>query len=105
MSLIRYEPWTLMNCLHGDLDRLFTTHYNNGDESRGAVTDWIPAVDIKEEDEQFLLRADVPGVEPKDIDITMEDGVLTVRGERFEEKRDKKEGFRRVERATRRLPW
>ena len=47
-----------------------------------------------------MLRADRPGVTPEDIDVSMEDGVLTVRGERFEEKRDEKEGFRRVERVA-----
>ena len=100
MSVIRYEPWTLMNRVHGDLDRLFATRVANGDETRRLVTSWVPAVDIKEDEKQFSLRADVPGVEPKNIDITMEDGVLTLRGERVDEKDTENEGFRRVERVS-----
>ena len=100
MSVIRYEPWALMNRVHGDLDRLFATRVANGDETRGLVTSWVPAVDIKEDEKQFSLRADVPGVEPKNIDITMEDGVLTLRGERVDEKDTENEGFRRVERVS-----
>ncbi len=100
MSVIRYEPWALMNRVHGDLDRLFATRVANGDETRRLVTSWVPAVDIKEDEKQFSLRADVPGVEPKNIDITMEDGVLTLRGERVDEKDTENEGFRRVERVS-----
>ncbi len=98
MSLIRYEPFSLLNRLHGDLDRLLENRL--GDDTRATVSDWVPAVDIKEEDNRFVLRADVPGVDPKDIEITMEDGVLTVRGERTSETKEGTDGFRRVERVS-----
>src|SRR5882762_2709543 len=100
MNVVRYEPWTLVNRLSRDLDRLFNAQLENGDESRSSVVDWVPSVDIKEEDKQFVLRADLPGVDAKDIDITMEKGVLTIRGRRATESREEKDGYRRVERAS-----
>lgn len=100
MNVTRYEPWYLMNRLSRDLDRLLNTPTEGADDSRSSVVDWLPAVDIKEEDEQFVLRADLPGVEPKDIDVTMEKGVLTLRGTRSTESRDEKNGYRRVERVS-----
>lgn len=98
MNIIRYEPWGLMNRLHNELNQLFDSRLGDG-ESAVAATDWVPAVDIKEEKDRFVLRADIPGVDPKDIEITMEDGVLTIRGERKEEIKDEKDGYRRVERV------
>ncbi|HET7921690.1 MAG TPA: Hsp20/alpha crystallin family protein [Gammaproteobacteria bacterium] len=97
MSMIRYEPWSLMTQLHNEMNRLFE---RTPDESAQAATDWVPTVDIKEEVERFVIRADIPGVDPKDIEVTMEDGVLTLRGERRDESREAHEGWRRVERVS-----
>jgi HSP20 family protein len=99
MTLTRYEPWLLMNRLQRDLDRLFTQPSGN-EESQQTVVDWTPPVDIREEAKQFVLHADLPGVDPKNIDITLEKGVLTIRGRRELESRDEKQGFRRVERVS-----
>jgi HSP20 family protein len=101
MNMIRYEPWSLINRLHQDLDRLFGREFgSNDDESRGAVSDWLPAVDVQEKPDSFLLQADLPGVDSKDIDITMENGVLTLRGRRHSETRQEDGGYRRVERVS-----
>lgn len=99
--LVRHDPWTLVNRLHGDLDRLLYTRTpaNPDSDGHGAVTDWVPAVDIKEEAERFVIHADVPGVKANDIEITMEDGVLTLRGTRDTEAREDDNGFRRIERV------
>lgn len=102
MSIIRYEPYNLVNQLHSELNRLFGTNLaRGGDEETAAVTaDWIPAVDIREDQDRYVLRADLPGVDPKDIEITMENGVLTIRGERSESTEDNRDGYRRVERIS-----
>jgi HSP20 family protein len=100
MNVVRYEPWVLMNRLSRDLERLFQIPGESVDESRSSVVDWVPAVDIREEDKQFVLHADLPGVDAKDIEITMEKGVLTIRGRRASEEREEKNGYRRVERVT-----
>lgn len=100
MTLIRYQqPWTLMNEFRRELDRMFDGQIARND-SEAVVADWLPAVDIKEEAERFIVHADVPGIDPKDIEITMEDGVLTVRGERRSESRENQDGWRRVERVS-----
>jgi len=100
MNIVRYEPWVLMNRLSRDLERLFNAPADGGDDTRSAVVDWVPAVDIKEEDKQFVIHADLPGVDAKDIDVTLEKGVLTIRGQRASESRDEKDGYRRVERVS-----
>jgi HSP20 family protein len=99
MALTRYEPWLLMSRLQRDLDRLFATP-NQQDESQQAVADWVPPVDIREEEKQFVIYADLPGVDAQHIDVTLEKGVLTIRGRRELEARDDKSGFRRVERVS-----
>jgi HSP20 family protein len=99
MSITRYEPWLLMNRLHRDLDRLFNSPAT-GEEQQQSVVEWAPPVDIREQDKQFLIHADLPGVELKNIDVSLEKGVLTIRGRRDLESRDEKNGFRRVERVS-----
>jgi HSP20 family protein len=97
MNVARYEPWVLMNRLHRDLDRLFTLPQQ---EESQTVVDWVPPVDIREHENQFVLHADLPGVDAKNIDVTLEKGVLTIRGRRELEARDEKNGFRRAERVS-----
>ena len=72
-----------------------------GDDEQSVVTsDWTPAVDIKEEDNRFVITADLPGVDPENVDISMQNGMLTVKGERSDEKKEEKDGYRRVERFS-----
>ena len=101
MNLIRYEPWGLANQFHSEINRLFDRNYAGQDGESGlTASDWVPAVDIKEEDNRFVIHADIPGVDPKDIEITMEDGILTLKGERRSETREERDGYRRVERVS-----
>ncbi|MEE8321866.1 MAG: Hsp20/alpha crystallin family protein [Gammaproteobacteria bacterium] len=70
------------------------------DNSNVVTSRWRPAVDIKEETDRFVIHADLPGVDPKDIDITMEGGMLTIKGERQSESREETDGYKRVERVA-----
>ena len=88
--LMRPEPFTQ------EFDRLFSSLF---DSSGRQVQRWVPAMDLVETDDHFLLRADLPGVSEDDIEIEFEDGTLTVSGERKAEHESKAEGFHRVERA------
>jgi HSP20 family protein len=99
MNIARFEPWTFVDLLRRDLDRLADPRRitGNGHES---VADWIPAVDIFEEKDRFLLRADVPGVDPEDINVSMENGVLNVSGERRADVRPEDASTQRVERVV-----
>jgi HSP20 family protein len=95
MTILRYEPWSLVNRLHRHLDEAFTADAGDSD---GAW--WIPQVDVHEEPERFAVLVDVPGVEPKDIEITAEKGVLTIRGERHSRTREESSAYRRLERRS-----
>ena len=100
MSLIRYNnPWNLLNTLQRDL---YDPEYNrlNDDDASVATANWAPSVDISENETAFTLLADIPGVDPKDIEISMEKSVLTIKGERFSENVEEKEDYRRVERQS-----
>jgi HSP20 family protein len=94
MTLVRYEPWALVSRFQRQLDRAL------GENLDGASVSWIPHVDIHEEAERFVVVADLPGVDSKDIEITADKGVLTVKGERRSEKKSSKDGFESVERAS-----
>lgn len=96
MTVVRYEPWSLVNRFHRDIDRLFGAAQTTAADS-GA---WLPPVDIHEQDQAFLIQVDLPGVDPKAVEITSEQGVLTIRGRREDTKREEREGFRRIERIT-----
>lgn len=98
MNLTRFEPWSIIDQLHRDLDRLAQGRVTQS-QNENPVADWAPAVDIIEEKDRFVLRADVPGIDPADIDVSMDNGVLTVSGERKTETTTEDEGFRRVERS------
>src|SRR5918996_511745 len=79
MAMIRYNLWS-MSQLQAEINRLFS---NWGEtESGGATASWVPSVDILEFGDRFQLYVDVPGVDPNAVDITLDNGVLTVSGER-----------------------
>ncbi len=101
MSLIRYNnPWNLLNNLQRDLYSNPEYSRLNDDDASVATANWAPSVDISEDENAFTLLADIPGVDPKDIEISMEKGVLTIRGERQSENIEEKENYRRVERQS-----
>jgi HSP20 family protein len=95
MSLLHYEPYNFFDQFNNDVSRLLS---NTRPENAAAATGWVPAVDIKEEDDRFLLVADLPGVARKDVEITVEDHVLTFQGERTTATEETREGYRRRER-------
>jgi HSP20 family protein len=83
MAITRYEPWTVVSQLQNEINRVFG-NLNDG-ESSSATADWMPAVDIKEYADRFELLVDVPGVDPKHVEITLDNSVLTLSGERRDE--------------------
>lgn len=99
MTLIRYEPWHVVDRLHRQIDQIFGDSFAapaaNGEQS----VNWVPTVDIHEEADKFVVKADLPGVTPADISITAENRVLTLRGQRRFEHRENQKGFERLERV------
>ena len=101
MALVRWEPVRELSSLQNDMNRLFNTFFDTPSGGNGATTArrWIPAMDLVETDDHFVLKADLPGLSEDDVHIDVEDNVLTVSGERRAEHEDKREGYVRVERA------
>ena len=95
MTIVRWEPFRELSSLQSEMNRLFDTAY---DPSAARARRWAPAMDLVETAEQFVLRADLPGVDESDIKVELEDNVLTVSGERRSERESDAEGVHRVER-------
>ena len=96
MAITRYEPWGLLTQLQKELEQMRSDVSGDGSSS---TAEWAPAVDIKEESDRFVLHADLPGVKPEEIDVSMENGVLTIKGEKKTEAKTEKEGYKRIERT------
>jgi HSP20 family protein len=102
MALIRWEPARELNTLQTEMNRLFNTFFDSPAPNGGTVAQrrWLPPMDLVETDEDFVLRADLPGLSEDDVKIELEDNVLSISGERKSEHEERKEGFHRVERAS-----
>jgi len=100
MSIVRYDPFRDLRSLQDEVNRLFSTNLNRvfGDEgiARGA---WNPNVDIYENKDQIVIEAELPGMSREDFDLSFENNVITLRGERRFEKKDDSDNYHRVERS------
>ena len=100
MNMITYDPFRELRSLQDEVNRVFSGSFNRrGDETgmmRGA---WNPSVDIFENKDQIVLEAELPGLKPEDVNISIENNVLTIHGERKFEKKDEGDNFHRVERS------
>lgn len=104
MALIRWEPVREISTIQSEMNRLFNSFFDTptgagGNGGNGATRRWIPAMDLVETTDDFVLKADLPGLREEDVAIEVEDNVLTISGERKSEHEDRKEGYYRVERA------
>ncbi len=103
MALIRWEPVRELSSIQNEMNRLFNTFFDTPQQGNGggsALRRWVPAMDLVETSDEFVLRADLPGLSENDVNIELEDNVLTVSGERKSEHEERKEGYYRVERAS-----
>src|SRR5246127_4746706 len=96
--LTRWEPFREFSTLQDRMNRLFRETYNEGQDQSLATSSFAPPVDVYEDEHYVTLKLEVPGIDEKDIDVRIENNVLTVHGERKIEKEEKEENFRRVER-------
>ena len=97
-TLSRFEPFRGASVLQDQINRLFNDVFE-GQTSESSLTTWAPAVDIYETEHELVVKADLPDVDPKDLDIRVENNVLTIRGERKFEKKVNEDNYLRVERA------
>jgi HSP20 family protein len=100
MALVRFEPVRELNSLQSEMNRLFNSFFDTPTAGNGtSARRWIPAMDVVESEDHFVLTADLPGLGEDDVNIEVEENVLTVSGERKSEHEDKREGYVRVERS------
>lgn len=101
MAIIRWEPARELQSLQHEVNRLFGTLFDSptGGGNGGALRRWIPAMDLVEEKDHYVLRADLPGLSEDDVKVELEDNVLTVSGERKSEQEQRREGSYRLERS------
>ena len=99
-GMVRKDPWSLMPRLQDEINRLFGDAQQT-DSSSSATATWIPAVDIHEFSNRFELYVDVPGVDPNSVELTLDEGVLTLSGERVQKgaQLDEEPHYRRTERS------
>jgi len=96
--LTRWDPFREFSTLQDRMNRLFRDNFGEGREETLTTTGFAPAVDVYEDEHNVTLKIEVPGIDEKDIDVRVENNVLTVHGERKFEKEEKEENYRRIER-------
>ena len=99
MAITRWEPFRELTQFQERMNRLFEEFWGNGSELERPVGSWAPAVDIYEDNDQLVLRADLPGVEQKDISLDVSGNRLTLKGERRLDRETKDDNYHRLERT------
>lgn len=99
MNLVHFDPWSIFDQMQRELSRAPLGNYARADAD-STVSDWVPAVDVVEYKDRFVVRADLPGVDPANIEVSMDGGVLSLAGERHAEDRSDVDGVQRYERFS-----
>ena len=101
MSLIRWRPTHDLVGIREEMNRLFDSFFSELPERRRGLLEgeWAPSVDVAETGDEIVVTVELPGVQQDDVDITVADDILTLKGEKKEEKEIKKENYHRVERS------
>src|SRR5437763_12764794 len=100
MAIVRYDPFRDLRTLQDEVNRLFSSNLSRTFDDEGiARAAWMPSVDIYENKDQIVLEAELPGMTREYFDLTIENNVITLRGERRFEKKDDSDNYHRVERS------
>jgi len=93
------SPFRDFERMRRDMDRLWDSFFERGTLRGEDGSQWLPSLDVAETKNEIVVKAEVPGLEPKDIDISLSDGVLTIKGEKKQEREEKEENYHLVERS------
>ena len=101
MNIIKWDPFRELEDISRQLNRVFGRLPSRLEPDRElmAMADWTPNVDITETDTEYVIKGEIPGVKKEDVKITIENGMITLRGERKQEKEEKDKKFHRIERS------
>jgi HSP20 family protein len=99
MNIVKWEPFRELEDVSARLNRIFgrPLGHTETDSEMLAVADWMPSVDISETDTAYMIKGEIPGVKKEDVKVTVQDGMLTIQGERRQEKEERGKKFHRVE--------
>jgi len=93
------SPFRDFERMRRDMDRLWESFFERGVRRREDDGEWLPSLDVAETKNEIVVKAEVPGLDPKDIDISLSDGLLTIKGEKKQEREEKEENYHLVERS------
>ncbi|MCX7829737.1 MAG: Hsp20/alpha crystallin family protein [Acidobacteria bacterium] len=99
MAIRKWNPFSEMMALQNQLDRLFGETLERGTRGDLDFGSWMPPVDLREENDKLVLEMELPGLKKDDIEVSIENNVLTIKGERKFEKEEKKENYHKIERS------
>ena len=99
MNLVRWNRMNDVNMLQNQLNRLFDSALQGWPGDSNGTTSWVPSADIYESDDELVVNLDLPGIDPKMVDVRVENNVLTIRGERQFDQKQNTENYHRVERS------
>jgi HSP20 family protein len=99
MTLVRWRPMRDVWSIQDEINRTFDNFFGRTEREEWTESRWAPAVDISENKDDLMVNVEVPGMKKEDIKVTLQDGILTVKGERKQEKEEKDKNFHRVERS------
>ena len=99
-ELTTWRPFRELDKMRGEMDRLWDAFFE-GRPRKNTMEggEWLPSVDVSETKNDLVVKAELPGMDPKDIDISLSDGLLTIRGEKKQEKEEKEENYHFIERS------
>ena len=100
MNVSRYEPWTVLNQLQRQINQYFEEGSADSNASSAATADWIPPADVEEYADRFVLKVDIPGVNANAVEITLEQGILSITGQREKDVSEKEVQGMRIERPN-----
>jgi HSP20 family protein len=98
MALVRFDPLQELDEIQARLGRLFPVRGRTPDAGEGLLADWLPATDVHETEKEYVIKADLPEVAKEDVKVNLQEGVLTIEGERRREKEEKGKKFHKMER-------
>jgi HSP20 family protein len=99
-ELVPFKPSKELDRMRGEMDRLWDTFFEGRPQKRGrGKEEWVPSLDVSETKSDIVVKAELPGLDPKDIDISLNDGFLTIKGEKKHETEEKEENYHFVERS------
>jgi HSP20 family protein len=100
MALVRYAPNRGLSPLNSEVSRLFNTFFDTPTRAAAGPRRWVPAIDVVDADDHYVVKADLPGLSEDDVAIEVQDDVLTISGERTSEQTEERDGRLRVERVS-----